>query len=243
MCLRGGQEHRDLRLTQFTRERDHWKYVESGSKNFHGGVTDLRRENKVVHQYACNDLGKRCDVHILDLYMERLPKEAKDKDAFYFTPLKSFSMDKGKPWFSAVPVGRNTLDCLVKDACKEVGVSGKSNHSLRATGTTRMYQQGVSEKAIQARTGHKSLDALRTYERVSSDQEKGICCVLGNLTNQSCVDSSAVSPVSPVLQEKQQQSVFTISGCTVNIYNAPVTTQGFANQQIVCKVPQNEEEN
>ena len=75
-------------------------------------------------------------------------------------------MDKGKPWFSAVLVGRNTLDCLVKDACKEVGVSGKSNHSLRATGTTRMYQQGVSEKAIQARTGHKSLDALRTYERV-----------------------------------------------------------------------------
>ena len=48
--------------------------------------------------------------------MERLPKEAKDKDAFFFTPLKSFSMDKGKPWFSAVPVGRNTLDCLVKDA-------------------------------------------------------------------------------------------------------------------------------
>ena len=77
----------------------------------------------------------------------------------------------------------------------------------------------------------------------ASDQEKGICRVLGNLTNQSCVDSSAVSPVSPVLQEKQQQSVFTISGCTVNIYNAPVTTQGFANQQIVCKVPQNEEEN
>ena len=75
---------------------------------------------------------------------------------------------------------------------------------------------------------------------LSSDQEKGICHVLGNLTNQSCVDSSAVSPV---LQEKQHQSAFTISGCTVNIYNAPVTTQSFANQQIVCKVPQNEEEN
>ena len=91
-----------------------------------------------------------------------------------------------------------------------------------------MYQQGVSEKAIQARTGHKSLDALRTYERVSSYQEKGICLVLGNLTNQSCLDSSAVSPV---LQEKQHQSAFTISGCTVNIYNAPAyDTQGFANQ-------------
>ena len=90
MCLRGGQEHWNLRLTQFIRESDHWKYVESGSKNFRGGVADLRRENKVVRQYVCDDLGKRCHVHILDLYMERLPKEAKGKDAFYFTPLRSF---------------------------------------------------------------------------------------------------------------------------------------------------------
>ena len=75
---------------------------------------------------------------------------------------------------------------------------------------------------------------------MSYDQDKSICRVLGNITNQSCLDSSAVSPV---LQEKQYQSAFSISGCTVNIYNAPVTTQGFSNQQIVCKVPQNEEEN
>ena len=44
----GGQEHRNLKLSQFVREKDHWKYIETGLKNFRGGVADLRRENKSV---------------------------------------------------------------------------------------------------------------------------------------------------------------------------------------------------
>ena len=59
--------------------------MESGSKNFRGGVADLRRENEVVRQYACNDLRKRCHVHILDLYTERLPKEAKDRCFLFYS--------------------------------------------------------------------------------------------------------------------------------------------------------------
>ena len=136
LCLRGGQEHRDLRMLQFVREVDHWKYIEAGSKNFRGGIADLRRENKVVRQYPCSALGKRCHVYLLDLYMERLPPEAKEKNAFYFTPLQIYPPDKGKPWFSAMPIGRNTLDRLMKTACLEAGLEGKTNHSLRATGAT-----------------------------------------------------------------------------------------------------------
>ena len=48
--------------------------------------------------------------------------------------------------------------------CARAGVEGhKTNHSLRATGTTAMYeaQVHVPEKLIQERTGHRSLKALR----------------------------------------------------------------------------------
>jgi len=41
-----------LKLSQFTRNKDHWNYVEKGLKAFRGGAADLRRENKVV---ACLD--------------------------------------------------------------------------------------------------------------------------------------------------------------------------------------------
>ena len=40
-----------------------------------------------------------------------------------------------------------------------------TNHTLRATAVTRMYNTGVPEKHIAEKSGHKSLKALRVYER------------------------------------------------------------------------------
>lgn len=82
-----------------------------------------------------------------------------------------------------------------------------------------MYRQGIPEKAIQSRTGHKSIEALHTYERVSPDQERSICNVLANATNQQLPAGQAVC--STVMMP--QNTAFNISGCTVNIYNAPVS--------------------
>ena len=48
--------------------------------------------------------------------------------------------------------------------CEEVGIERKSNHSLKVTGGTRLYRSGVAERTIQARTGHKSIEALQIYE-------------------------------------------------------------------------------
>ena len=63
-CLRGVRNTRNLKLSQFVCEKDHWKYIETGSKNFRGGVADLRRENKVVRQYPCSQLGNRCHFYL-----------------------------------------------------------------------------------------------------------------------------------------------------------------------------------
>ena len=51
--------------------------------------------------------------------------------------------------FSAVPIGRNKLDRMVKDIFAEANISGKTNHSLRATGATQIYNHGIREKTIQ----------------------------------------------------------------------------------------------
>ena len=53
----------------------------------------------------------------------------------------------------------------MKNMCMQIGVEGKTNHSLRATGATRLFEANVPEKLIQERTGHRSIDALRMYER------------------------------------------------------------------------------
>lgn len=59
---------------------------------------------------------------------------------------------------------------------QEAGLEGNiSNHSLRATLATQMFEMGVPEKVIQERTGHGSLDDLRTYERTNNEQHKQVC--------------------------------------------------------------------
>ena len=55
----------------------------------------------------------------------------------------------------------------------DAGLSvGYTNNSLRATAVTRMYNTGVPEKIISDITSHKSLKALRAYERTSTEQQK-----------------------------------------------------------------------
>ena len=78
----------------------------------------------------------------------------------------------------------------------------------------------VPERAIQARTGHKSVEALRTYERVSSTLEQSMCSVLGDVSNQPGIVSTRQT--KSVVQLPTVCYNFTC--CSVNIYNAPVQT-------------------
>ena len=139
-CLRGGKEHRNLKISQFVRQSDPDRYIytENGSKNQSGGFTDLRIENKVVPIYATSEAGIRCHVKQLDLYLSKLPAKARELDIFYVRPLPNAPEDPSHPWFAAAPIGENKLGTMVKDMFAEVGIAGKTNHSLRATGATNL---------------------------------------------------------------------------------------------------------
>ena len=55
-------------------------------------------------------------------------------------PLDKVLIDPSKPWFANVPVGRNCLDCMLKEMCQQAGISGTfTNHSLHAYGATTMF--------------------------------------------------------------------------------------------------------
>ena len=67
---------------------------------------------------------------------------------------------------------------MMKGMSVECGIATKTNHSLRATGVTSMFQANVPEKIIQKTTGHRSVEALRSYERISVNQYKSVSKVL-----------------------------------------------------------------
>ena len=101
------------------------------------------------------EVGERCAVYLLDLYLSKLPSEAFEQDIFYLRPLGNIPSDPAKPWYSSVPVGKNTLERKLAIICDCAGIQETiTNHSLRATSATHMYRSGVPEKVIQERTGH-----------------------------------------------------------------------------------------
>ena len=59
---------------------------------------------------------------------------------------------------------------MIQEICSDTGIAKKANHSLRPTGATTLFKANVPEKIIQTTTGHRSIDALRAYERVSDEQ-------------------------------------------------------------------------
>ena len=71
--------------------------------------------------------------------------------------------------FEKSPVGINTLNAILPNMCKEVGIKRKTAHSLRISRATKLFNSGVEEKLISERTGHRS-NALLTYEKPSLEQ-------------------------------------------------------------------------
>ena len=64
------------------------------------------------------------------------------------------------------PIGKNTLSNMVKEMCCDAGNDGKTNHRMRATEDTMLFQNEIPEHVIETVTSHRSLDALRSYEKI-----------------------------------------------------------------------------
>ena len=66
--------------------------------------------------------------------------------------------------------------------CEQAGIPGyRTNHSLRATAATRLHQSGcVEEQEIMQRTGHRSIEAVRSYKRASREQLEQVSDILNN---------------------------------------------------------------
>ena len=181
--------------------------------------------------YPCPESGNRCPVFILDEYISKLPDEARAKNLFYAQPLKKVPKDPQKPWYSAVPLGKNTLRNKFRTMCEDAQIKGnKTNHSLRATAATEMFRNGAPEKVIQERTGHRSLEALRTYERSDEAQHRAMSSLLANVPGKvqqqvSCMQqlkarTEAVN-ISQTFSSMPAISLHDIHGCTINFNYSP----------------------
>jgi len=80
---------------------------------------------------------------------------------------------QGEYWYIAQPRGKHYLNNMIKSMCQEANMDDHfTNHSLRASGASSLFQSEVPEKIIQGFTGHRSLNVLRQYEQVGTTQKQ-----------------------------------------------------------------------
>ena len=199
-ALRSGHEHRALRfhpsqieLVERPDQRAFLRYTEDLSKNNPGGLKGRTRKPKVVTHHESSDNPSRCFVRLYKLYISKCP-QLRPKEAFYLKPLRALTNDTC--WYSSQPMGHCTLAGTVARLCKAAGITGyRTNHSLRATTATRLYQAGVDEQLIMERTGHHSVDGVRSYKRTSAEQLENMSDILALSKKPRCdVDYSQLCP-------------------------------------------------
>ena len=216
---RSGQEHRMVRfqpsqieLIEQPGRRAFLRYTEDISKNNPGGLKGRKNKPKVVIQHENKEEPNRCFVRLYKLYCSKSPPN-RPKNAFYLQPLKKPTVDC---WYSSCPIGHCTLSATVGRMCKAAEIPGfKTNHSLRATTATRLYQAGVDEQLIMERTGHHSIDGVRNYKRTNAEQQENLSDILSlsKRPKQGFVQPCSMTPAlvpAPVSLPSQQVALSTL---------------------------------
>ena len=96
--------------------------------------------------------------------------------------------------FEKVPIGINTLNKILPEKlCTAAGLPKKTSHCLRVTCATNLFQNGVEEKIIRERTGHRS-NTLMRYEHPTEQQMVKASAALAP------VDTKVIDSDLPALQ-------------------------------------------
>ena len=170
-ALRGGVEHNNLRRpgcdSQISIEFDKrgkqcMVYCEDLLQKTNQGGLICKNRNKIVHIYPASN-PTRCPIRLYRKYIGLLLQSRSCRKLY----LRCKRKVNPRVWYYDQPYGVNRIKNTVKEICKEAGFEGKfTNHSLRATCASRMYDQDVPEQVIKEVTGHKS-DCVRVYKRTS----------------------------------------------------------------------------
>ena len=119
---------------------------------------------KVVVHYSNTENPERCFVTLFKKYRQLCPDDPV-ANSFYLQPSRT---PTDTCWYTRQPLGHSMLGGTVARLCKQTGIEGyETNHSLRATAITSLFESGVDKQQIMERTGHRSLEGVRSYKRMS----------------------------------------------------------------------------
>ena len=172
-CLKVGCTQQILIKTDPENDLQFLEYKACHAKNNQGGLRDQKHQQKVVHAYENVNNKLRCVVRLYQKYLSLCPNNhPKCSRDMYLHPLAK--APQNGPWYSCQPMGIHSIEQVLSGLCAHAGIAGKcTNHALKATCATHLYNKGFDEQMIQEQLGNSS-EAVRAYKQMNSQQKVNI---------------------------------------------------------------------
>lgn len=196
--LRARKEHRQLRFgenSQFTlytdrvTKNDVLRYTENCQKTRNGGLYERNIEPKIVERFETEEPYNI--VKIFKIYCDHRPKHGKNVSNFY---LQALEQPKGHIWYKDQPVGENKIGKMTKELFEGAGIDGHfTNHSLRRSKVTRMFQAGAQKDEVKKESGHRSDNGVFGYREFSRTEKIGFQMMLEPKRNDQGMTSTMMN--------------------------------------------------
>ena len=105
-------------------------------------------------------------------------------------------------WFKPRKIGSNPLAAFMSRISHDTDLSRVyTNHSIRVTGTTLLGRCNFSAKQIMSVTGHRSVNSLSVYQKVSENEK----LMMG--MSMTCYLQSEMNPAIQMPNQVQQRQI------------------------------------
>jgi len=114
------------------------------------------------------------------LFMKKRPTQDPES-RFYLTVNRYWDKKPDASWFTAAPMGKDTLGNIAKVLSEKAGFSAKhSNHSGRKTFITNLLDSGCAPTEVAQLSGHKNLASLNHYHTLSLQRQQELSDIIHN---------------------------------------------------------------
>ena len=169
------------------------------TKSNSGGLAHMRNDRKIVWVYPSDNV-ERCPVRLVDKYISLCPPYFK-KPNFYLQAKQKINPAQ---WYSEQVVGSNSLGRVVKQLLLDAKIDGYfTNHSLRRTALTRLFQAGIKRKLVKEVTGHRS-DVIDCYQITSEAQRQTLSEIIASKPVPKSVSASVGKCPETSIKESDQ---------------------------------------
>ena len=170
----GGNEHKRLRRSGFgpqvivTQYSDGFKCLkfteDPQSKTHQGGISSRVTPPNIIYAYPNYEQVDKCPVRLYEKYTRLLPESRKNGCLY----MHAHKRPTTNVWYVDYPLGINHTTPIIKELVQSISITevNYKNQSLRATMTTRMYDENQDEGLIQEFTGHRST-CVHRYKHAS----------------------------------------------------------------------------